>query len=201
MLRISFRRSTRARILRALFLLLFLLGLIDLISLVFYRHQQFASRPIAPPDVRSQRVFIASIHWNNEQVLRSNWNDAVIYLAKYFGPNTYISIYESGSWDDTKGALRLLEDQLAAHDVPKTIILNETTHADEMREPQATGWIDTPRGKGNTELRRIPYLSRLRNLSLKPLRELAAKGTTFDKVLFLNDVVFSVLPTSCTTTI
>ena len=53
-----------------------------------------------------------------------------------------------------------------------------------------SGWIDTPRVR--KELRRIPYLSRLRNWTLEPLQELAQQGEKFDKVLFLNDVVFTV---------
>jgi hypothetical protein len=62
---------------------------------------------------------------------------------------------------------------------------------DEISQvPGPSGWIDTPRGK--RELRRIPYLSKLRNISLKPLADLALKGIKFDRILFLNDVVFTV---------
>lgn len=112
-------------------------------------------------------------------------------LVKYFGPeNVYISIYESGSWDDSKGALRLLDNDLQELGVRRTITLDDTTHANEIQKPSAAGWIDTSRGK--KELRRIPYLSILRNLSLKPLAGLAQENIKFDKVLFLNDVVFTV---------
>lgn len=112
-------------------------------------------------------------------------------LVEYFRPqNVYISVYESGSWDESKDALRALDDGLGERGVQRTIILNETTHADEMRQPNGEGWIETTRGR--KELRRIPYLSKLRNLSLKPLTELAVEGVKFDKVLFLNDVVFTV---------
>ena len=73
-------------------------------------------------------------------------------------------------------------------------MLDETTHSDEIaKDPAPTGWIDTPRGR--RELRRIPCLSRLRNLSLKPIEELARQGLQFDKILFLNDVVFTVIST------
>jgi Cryptococcal mannosyltransferase 1 len=127
--------------------------------------------------------------------LRSHWNKAIEALVLSLGPeNVYVSIYESGSWDNTKGALRVLDQNLGALGVGRTIILNETTHVDEITQPPASsGWIDTPRGK--KELRRIPYLSALRNLSLRPLEELAVKGVRFDKILFLNDVVFTVWPT------
>jgi hypothetical protein len=141
---------------------------------------------------RSERVYIASIHWNNEQTLRSHWNDAVIALANALGrENVFITIYESGSWDDSKGALRELDMALAAHNIRRNITLSETTHLDEISVMEkGSGWIDTPRGR--RELRRIPYLSRLRNWALRPLQELARQGEQFDKVLFLNDVVFNV---------
>jgi len=111
--------------------------------------------------------------------------------VEYFGAhNVHISIYESGSWDESKDALRALDNDLEDLGVKRTITLEQSTHADELQKPITAGWIETPRGK--KELRRIPYLSKLRNLSLQPLNELAAGGIKFDKVLFLNDVVFKV---------
>ena len=190
MLMTSFRRSSRSRILRAAFLVLAALSTIDLLSLVSTRsHKQSAEKKT--PDVHGQRIFIASIHWNNEQILRSNWNLAILELVEYFGPdNVYVSVYESGSWDASKDALRELDRDLESVRVRRTITLSDTTHKDEIQKPFAPGWIDTPRGR--KELRRIPYLSNLRNLALKPLLELAAEDVKFDKVLFLNDVVFKV---------
>ncbi|KAK4697566.1 alpha-1,3-mannosyltransferase, partial [Lecanoromycetidae sp. Uapishka_2] len=189
MLMTSFRRSSRSRLLRAFCLIIAAFGFCDLISLISSRHhQQSASKP--PPDSRGQRLFIASIHWNNEQILRSNWNRAILELVEFFGAdNVYVSIYESGSWDDTKDALRELDRDLESLRVRRTITLDESTHKDEIQKPFTTGWIDTPRGK--KELRRIPYLAKLRNLVLKPFHTLALEGTKFNKVLFLNDVVFT----------
>lgn len=138
------------------------------------------------------RVFIASLHWNNEKILRSDWNRGVIELVNTLGPdNVFVSVYESGSWDNSKGALRELDHELENTGVGKKIILDDETHADLIAQPSAKkGWITTPAGK--KMLRRIPYLSKLRNLSLQPLLDLAENGTTFDHVLFLGDVVFSV---------
>jgi hypothetical protein len=142
-----------------------------------------------------QKIFIASIHWNNEDILRSHWVPGVLGLVEHFGKdNVYVSVQESGSWDDSKGALRELDQSLEQAGVRRRIILDETTHEDEIRKPPAeSGWIQTPRGA--KELRRVPYLAKLRNLVLKPLEELAEAGEHFDKILFLNDVVFTV----CTT--
>jgi hypothetical protein len=147
-----------------------------------------------PSDKLPERIYIASIHWNNEEVLQSHWNNAVVALAKALGPeNVYITVYESGSWDNSKHVLRELDTSLGEHNIRRNITLSETTHSDEMsvaNEKKGLGWIKTPRGK--KELRRIPYLSRLRNWTLEPLQELSRQGEVFDKVLFLNDVVFSV---------
>lgn len=139
-----------------------------------------------------QRVFLASTHWNNEIILREHWTSAVLQLAQHVGVgNIFVSVVESGSYDNTKDALRELDEELGRIGVQRSIFLDETTHEDETKkEPAAEGWIMTPRNK--MELRRIPYLSRMRNLSLKPLYELVASGKRFDKVLFLNDVVFDV---------
>lgn len=140
---------------------------------------------------QKQKIFIASTHWNNEYILRNYWNKAVVDLVEHFGPNNvFVSVYESGSWDDSKGALRELQEDLERIGTRHKIVLDGTTHLDEIQKtPAATGWIDTPRGK--KELRRIPYLAMLRNRSLEPLHSLREEGIEFDKILFLNDVVFT----------
>lgn len=182
------RSSFRTRVFRATLLLFALFGIVDVLSVLYARQHQ--NLPAEAPNVRGQKIFIASIHWNNEPILRSNWNLAVLRLVDYFGAdNVYVSVYESGSWDDSKEALRALDKDLERKGVRRTVKVNETTHADEMKQPATDGWISTPRGK--KELRRIPYLSRLRNLALEPLNYLG-DGTKVDKVLFLNDVVFTV---------
>ena len=141
---------------------------------------------------RPERIYIASLHWNNERILRSRWNNAVVALAKALGrDNVFVTVYESGSWDDSKGALKELDLALGAHDIRRKISLSHTTHLDEISVlTRGHGWVNTPRGR--KELRRIPYLSRLRNLTLEPLQELFEQGERFDKVLFLNDIVFNV---------
>lgn len=139
-----------------------------------------------------EKIFLASTHWNNEAILRSHWNTAVLNLVEYLGADdVFVSIVESGSWDDAKGALTELDIELEKTGIQRSIIMNDTTHADEIAgRPGTQGWITTPRGE--KEPRRIPYLSRVRNPSLEPLKELAAKGVRYDKVLFLKDVVSSV---------
>jgi hypothetical protein len=142
--------------------------------------------------IQPQRIYIASMHWNNGYVLAERWNDAVVDVATALGPqNVFVSVYESGSWDDTKEALAGLDRRLDELGVPRNITLSDLTHLEEItRQPDEEGWIETPRGQ--RELRRIPYLARLRNRTLRDLVELSKMGVRFDKVLFLNDVVFTV---------
>lgn len=139
---------------------------------------------------KKEKVFIVSLPWNNEIILRNHWNAQLVALTKALGPeNVYVSIYENGSYDNTKDALRLLDEELGAAGIRRKIVLDETSHAEMIsKHPTSSGWIKTP--KGDTELRRIPYLSRIRNTSLKPLMDLA-EGEHFDKILFLNDIIFS----------
>lgn len=166
------------------------------------------------PSFGNQKIFIASLHWTSEIVLRSHWAPAVTELARHIGTDkVFISIYESGSFDDTKGALQDLWEDLERAGIPNKIVLDEATHKDEVEKPPAdTGWIQMPRTqtyrqnwtdwftleKGTWVPRRIPYLARLRNLVMEPLYELKQQGQIFDKVLWLNDVVFEVSSTVAT---
>lgn len=169
-----------------------------MLEALFIQHRVSTVDRIPPtPPRQFERIFIASAHWNNEAILRSHWNNAVIQLAKTCGPdNILVSTFESGSWDDSKGALRDLDLELDRLGVRRNLTLSEITHQDEISRPPSEGWIDTPRGR--KELRRIHYLARLRNQTLRPLEDLARNGIVFDKVLFLNDVVFTVGISSCT---
>ena len=189
----SFRRSSKQRLGRILLAAFVALNFHE----TLYVRRSLGSAQLKTPDSQSidqnEKIFIVSTHWNNEAILRGYWGMAVLGLVQHFGPhNVYISVYESGSWDDSKGALRELDQRLESLGVRRTIVLDPTTHVDEIGKPPAPeGWIETPRGR--KELRRIPYLSRLRNEALKPLKELAHKnGSKFDKILFLNDVIFTV---------
>lgn len=164
--------------------------------MLYIRHSQLQSSLLEPPPFGNEKVYIASIHWNNEAILRSHWIPAVLDLVQEIGrENVYISVQESGSWDDSKGALRELDNKLGALGVRRRIVLDSTTHADEIAKPHEgkTGWIHTERvAAGEKELRRIPYLARLRNEVMEPFYELQGNGSErFEKVLWLNDVVFT----------
>ncbi len=188
------RHSAQSRFVRTISFLIGGIFILDLLSISWvYSHQRasFLGSQFSLPPI-TERVFVASTHWNNEWILRTRWNAALLELVQHVGiSNIYVSIYESGSYDDSKGALTDLDAELDQLGVARMIVLDETTHADEIAKPPGqTGWIETPRHR--KELRRIPYLAGLRNLSLKPLEELASRGIIFDKILYLNDVVYTV---------
>ncbi|KAK0771288.1 hypothetical protein LTR91_005089 [Friedmanniomyces endolithicus] len=166
-----------------------------------------ASKP--PPPFGNQKVFIASLHWTDERVLREYWVPALRQLAQDIGrESVFVSVFESGSLDDTKGALRDLDDQLTELGIDHRVVLDETTHLDEVtrtRDASNTGWVQMPATKSYRQdwtdwfelqkdswvPRRIPYLARLRNQVMEPLASQQSKGITYDKVLWLNDVVFT----------
>lgn len=195
--RLYLRRILRWRATRIALLLLFLINVFDILRIqrdIVHGDREHGLRSGSGAMRRRERIYIASMHWNNAEVLKDYWNDAVIKLTETFGAdNVFVSIYESGSWDDSKEALQSLDEELEKRNVPRRVEVSDTTHYDEITKPKSErgeGWIDTSRGE--RELRRIPYLAKLRNKTIQDLIDLSEKGITFDKVLFLNDVVFTV---------
>ncbi|KAK1764560.1 polysaccharide export protein [Phialemonium atrogriseum] len=177
--------------------ILVLFSLIDALLLISGRPytDRDPTHHAVPPEVS---VFIVSVHRNNEAVLRAAWNDAVMRLASRLGPrNVHFSAVEGGSQDGTKAALMELKGRLDDAGVANSISLGMnvweqvgelSTRPDPLREREP-GWIWN-KEDGHYDMRRIPYLARVRNQAMEPLKMLERKGRRFDKVLWLNDVVF-----------
>lgn len=186
-----FRRLLRPRFLLLVFCIFSFFDFIRILDIHGRIASEYADRerPRAPP---KERIYIASTHFNNEAILKSHWNKAVLDLVDVFGAdNIFVSVFESGSWDDSKAVLKDLDRQLEVKGVKnRRVEVSDVTHKDEMEKTPGEGWIEKPAGKWN--VRRIPYLANLRNKTIKDLIDLHAQGITFDKVLFLNDVVFTV---------
>lgn len=185
----STRRFLRQPVFR---FLLALLVIWDTVHILGIYSAQAASRQSASPPRNTRRIYIAAQHWNDAKLLRDRWNDALVALVKELGTeNVHVTIYESGSWDDTKGALRELDQALGRLDVKRHITLSDVSHKDEIsQQPTEHGWIKIP--SGDVALRRIPFLAKLRNHVLDTLQVLTSKGDRFDTILFLNDVIFTV---------
>ncbi|KAL2831241.1 cryptococcal mannosyltransferase 1-domain-containing protein [Aspergillus cavernicola] len=179
----------RRRLLQYVLLTFFLWSTADILLVQRHYHEEQTHTDFKPPE--RQRIYIASIFWSNEQTLSSHWNEAVVELANVFGPdNIFVSVYESGSNDGTKDHLRELDRVLDTIGVQRNIALSDVAHQDEVSmTPIDNDWSDHP--PGEKEFRRTYYLSRLRNMSLRPLHDLRDIGTLFDRVLFLSDVIFT----------
>lgn len=158
------------------------------------------SRPPPSPKASAQdlghinSIYIASIQYNSEGILTASWISSLLRLIEELqrvNITVYVSIYESGSVDGTKTALSGLKTFLQTLGIDHEIRLDTETHALAIEKSLAssTGLLDTLYGK---ELRRIVYLADVRNRALKPLDALSKAGVKFDKLLYLNDVVFSV---------
>jgi hypothetical protein len=203
----NYRRSRKRRLL--LRICVYLLAgwfLLDVLTLL--KHYRAFSRNLLshtytevsslPSPVQNQKIYIVAQFWTSAGVIQDRWGQALLDLIGVLGKeNVFVSIYESGSLDNTKDILRILDNVLADNDVSRSVVLDSTTHADEVSagplDDQGNprpGWIQTTTVGAGKEMRRIPYLARLRNTSLKPLLDMRANGQSFDKVLFLNDVVF-----------
>ncbi|EWC48789.1 hypothetical protein DRE_00094 [Drechslerella stenobrocha 248] len=142
------------------------------------------------------KVYIAANHWISAKVLKPYWINGLLLLIQQLGPeNVFVSIYENGSWDETPAMLRELDEILDKMGVARRVLIEAVTHREQVAELVAQGddkpgWVMTSRGK--KELRRIPVLAKLRNRLLEPLEQLQRQGRgAFDRILFLNDVVFT----------
>ncbi|KAL1796418.1 hypothetical protein ACET3X_004958 [Alternaria dauci] len=184
----SFRRLPQSSAFRILVLLYILLDSLHCLSLYSY---QTATVTAPPPPRNTKRIYIASQHWNDARLLREHWNNALVALVQELGiENVFVSIYESGSYDDSKAVLGELDAALEGLQVRRSIQLSETSHADEIaQQPMGHGWVKA--SDGRDYMRRITFLARIRNHVFEPLESLTAGGEHFDTILFLNDVVFT----------
>lgn len=199
-IRFVFRRLSRYRsILRFFqwgFSLCLLLLLLDLLR-DSWRPSLPSHHVATAQDLRSNNitsVYIASVQWNSEEILQSGWLSVLLELVvalQAVNINVYVSIYEGGSRDGTKKVLSQLTDSLRQLNINNSIELDPESREDSIDKASSgpDGWLQTPHGK---ELRRIVYLSAVRNRALEPLLKLNKAGAKFDKILYLNDIVYSV---------
>lgn len=207
-------RTLRRRYLRPRLIILTLTLLLTLDYLVSTSLPPGTRTNSIPAHLAKEKIFIVSIQRNSEYMLRLYWSSALLSLVQFLGPqNVFVSILESGSLDNTKGALQDLETSLTALGAGSRIVLGESVEEqlESLRhmppDGQRDGWIWTGREKSTWrgvefevgdkgwEKRRIPHLAELRNRAMEPLGELKEKGERFQRVLWINDVVFTV---SCT---
>lgn len=122
-----------------------------------------------PPGIK--RIFIASNQHNSEDILPNLIKQLLELILDHPDCTFFVSIYESGSNDQTPYLLFLFSDVLEELEVSHNIRFN--------------GTLTRQKGQG-----RIEFLSTVRNAALKPLLEQADKGVMWDRLVFINDVFF-----------
>lgn len=127
----------------------------------------------------NQKIFIAtSIYDRNGHLAGGAWGQAILNLIDILGhDNVYLSIYENDGGDEAQTALKRFETEVRCqHSLifENHLPLNNISH------------ITLP--NGSKRIKRIAYLAEARNKALRPLNEASAQK--YDKVLYLNDVVF-----------
>ncbi|MCJ1370880.1 hypothetical protein MMC20_002094 [Loxospora ochrophaea] len=130
-------------------------------------------------NLNNEKVFIAaSIYDEGGKLANGAWGQALLDLVDLLGDdNVFLSIYESDSGLEAKDALHTFEAKLSC---------NHKLHFDQAIPLDELPKITLP--DGAERVKRIAYLAEVRNRALLPLDQPA--NVTYDKLLFLNDVVF-----------
>lgn len=125
----------------------------------------------------SEKVFIAAALYEEKGHLTSGaWGRAVLQLIDLLGPdNVYLSVYEDNPDLKTKQSMKQFREKVNCN---STIIYEDL---DLSTLPHTT--LPT----GEERLKRIAFLADVRNRALAPIDNIPVK---FDKILFLNDVIF-----------
>ncbi|EME84963.1 glycosyltransferase family 69 protein [Pseudocercospora fijiensis CIRAD86] len=143
-----------------------------------HRIQEFGQRV----NDGNEKIYIAASLYDHEgEVVSGQWGQSVLRLIKILGPeNVFLSIYEN---DPDPGAL-------AALDTFRTNITCQSAIVTERLDLAEFPHVSTP--DGSQRLKRMQFLADVRNRALRPLEDekSPAYNTRFDKLLYLNDVVF-----------
>ncbi|KAK3692321.1 cryptococcal mannosyltransferase 1-domain-containing protein [Podospora appendiculata] len=138
----------------------------------------------------NEKVFIATILYDKHGTLAGGkWGERVLALIQLLGPeNVFLSIYENDSGLVGQAALNDFEQRVPCK---HKIVFDSHVSLSEFSN------ITLPDGTQRTK--RVAWLSELRNRALRPLDRFTGEeendtdgigSTKFDKVLFLNDIVF-----------
>lgn len=129
-------------------------------------------------NINNEKVFIAASIFDPDGKLASgDWARNVLQLIGILGPeNVYLSIYENDAGPLASHALAALKTH-----VPCNHTLVSDSHLDLDELPHVV------LHDGTRRVKRIEYLAEVRNRALQPLDD---AQTRFDKLLYLNDVMF-----------
>jgi hypothetical protein len=200
---VYFTRSLRRRRVRTLILTLSVAFVYTLLIIPFslrrWHRAEVAADDESIAHLPHPKVFIAAMLANCAPLLSQHWIPSLLNLVDKLGPdNVFVSILENGSVDESRELLLNLETNLTSRGVPYSIRYEEdfrdgvTFQQDGLlnrilgKEGTRDNWIQTDQGWFP---RRISYLAELRNMVLEPIKDSTRQ---FDKILFINDVIFTV---------
>lgn len=127
----------------------------------------------------NQKVFIAaSVYDKDGNLAGGAWARNVLDLIDLLGPeNTYLSIYENDGGPVGKQAMEKMRESVKCE---HSLVFEEHLGLEDF--PQVT----VP--DGSKRVKRIAYLAEVRNKALEPLDN---STVVYDKLLYLNDVIFN----------
>lgn len=149
--------------------------------------QTRCSGPNAAPgcaNPHNEKIFISvSLYDKGGHLAGGRWGEQMLELIHMLGPdNTFLSIYEN---DSPLGKAPLEEFKRKVSCAHHIIY-------DDAVSLEGFGNVTLP--DGSVRMKRLSYLSEMRNRALRPLDRFRTDNglTAFDKVLFLNDVLFHI---------
>ena len=146
-----------------------------------------AHRLLAEDELPS--LFIASIQSKSPAQDPKAWARAVEGVAAHIGGDrTFVSIYEEITDQHHREALKQLQRNLDMLGAGHSIVF---ANRDGIREYRHT-WTAQGLAVPIRATSFVPYLAEMRNMALRPMIQLALDGVRFDKILFLENVMFSV---------
>lgn len=130
-------------------------------------------------NLENQKIFIAtSIYDRGGRLAGGAWGQAILGLIDILGnENVFLSIYENDGGEEARDALKQFETNVQCQ---HSLIFEDHLPLDNLSH------VTLP--DGSQRIKRITYLAEARNKALRPLADPSTK--TYDKLLFLNDVVF-----------
>ena len=127
----------------------------------------------------NQKIFIAaSIFDKGGRLVKGAWGRNVLELLNLLGNrNAFLSIYENDSGQEARKVLESFEEKVQCN---SQLVYDDHLSLEDIPK------ITLP--DGSNRIKRIAYLAEVRNKVLKPLED---SDVAYDKILFLNDVIFN----------
>ncbi|KAL8678509.1 MAG: hypothetical protein Q9186_005145 [Xanthomendoza sp. 1 TL-2023] len=138
-----------------------------------------ASKTPGRANLANEKIFIAaSIYDKGGHLVNGAWGSALLNLVDLLGDNNvFLSIYENDAGAKAGDAINSFKARVPC---PKEIVFE--------RHVSLESFPSVVMPDGSERIKRIAYLAEIRNRALRPLD--VATRVKYDRLLFLNDVVF-----------